>query len=66
MVSGANMTQIQGTLAVGANGRSNTVITQGGAQISVPTSSDKMHLPVCESIPPVHVPTASVRWSRYL
>ena len=66
MVSGANLTQVQGTLTVGANRPSNTLITQGGAQISVPSDSDKLYLPVCESIPGVYVPTASVRWSRYL
>lgn len=63
----ANVALVQGTLTVGANqAGSPTKIDQGGAQISVPTSSDQMYLPVCESVPAISVPGARVQWSRYL
>ncbi|KAF1687221.1 hypothetical protein B1992_04350 [Pseudoxanthomonas broegbernensis] len=63
----ANVTVVQGTLTVGANqSDSTTLIDQGGARITVPTESDQMHLPVCESIPAIPTPGAQVQWSRYL
>ena len=66
----ANATVIHGSLTVGTNqSGSTTSISQGGAEVHVPTNEDQTYLPgICEA--PTPTPggpaSASVRWSRYL
>ncbi|GEM_PF-384702 len=63
----ANVTVVQGTITVGANQPgSTTLINQGGARVSVPTSGDQLYLPVCEAPTSIPAVDGRVQWSRYL
>ncbi|MCR6685677.1 hypothetical protein [Pseudoxanthomonas sp.] len=67
--SGGSKVTVQGSVTVGSNQFSDTNINAGGIEVSVPTGSGGFApLPVCEPPAPVvvGVPTATVRWSRYL
>lgn len=68
IASGGSTVSVTGSVTVGSNQFSDTNITAGGIQVSVPTSSGGFApLPVCEAPTPVAgPPSASVRWSRYL
>lgn len=67
--SSGSKVMVAGAVTVGSNAFSDTNITAGGIEVSVPNAgSGFAPLPVCEPPAPVvvGVPTATVRWSRYL
>lgn len=67
--SGANTTQIQGAITVGANQTSHTTITQGGLEVNTRrVTQNQGYVPSSQCTPQTKpAPAAvSVRWSRYL
>lgn len=67
--SGANTTQIQGAITVGANQTSHTTITQGGLEVDTRrVTQSQGYVPSAQCTPQTKpAPAAvSVRWSRYL
>lgn len=67
--SGANATQIQGAITVGANQTSKTTITQGGLEVDTRrVTQSQGYVPSGQCAPQTKPApaTVSVRWSRYL